>query len=103
MRNSNAPYRKDARGPFDAISPRNEPKTKVPLAGFSELQAIAGGTTVLREATRLDKDLKPSGRTLICRDTADPADLKLDPSKRIFSVVDFFRPDRSTGEPSPVS
>jgi hypothetical protein len=72
------------------------------LAVFSELQAVAGGTAVLQESKDLEKDSQLPGTTLVCRDTANTADLLMDTSKRIFSVVDFFRPDRQSGIPSKV-
>lgn len=68
---------------------------------FGELQAIAGGTAILQEDFALDSEKKLGG-LLLCRDTATPEDFGLDPSKKIMSVVDFFRPGPS-GVPTPVA
>ncbi len=72
------------------------------LEVFAELQAIAGGTTVLQESYALDRNLGSDDSLLLVRDTADPSDLGLPEGGEIRSVVDFFRPDKETGEPSPV-
>jgi 5-methylthioadenosine/S-adenosylhomocysteine deaminase len=96
---SDPAYKSDVRGPFSKI---NTPDYRKTLAVFSELQAVAGGTAVLQESKDLEKDSQLPGTTLVCRDTANTADLLMDTSKRIFSVVDFFRPDRQSGIPSKV-
>lgn len=96
---SDSTYKEGVRKPSKKI---NTIENRPVLAVFSELQAVAGGTSVLQESTDLEKDLQRQRRTLICRGTADPGDLLMDASKRILSVVDFFRPDRTTGKPAPV-
>lgn len=68
---------------------------------FGELQAIAGGTSVLQEDFALDAEKKLGG-LLLCRDTASPEDFGLDPARQILSVVDFFRPGPD-GTPQPVA
>lgn len=93
-------YKQGVRLPSKKLS---APEHSELLAVFSELQAVAGGTAVLQESTDLEKDVRRQRRTLICRDTASTADLLLNPTQRILSVVDFFRPDRDTGQPSPVN
>ena len=65
---------------------------------FSELQAIAGGTTLLEEPRPLDAELSEGG-TLLCRNTGDPASLGIEEGLGISSVVDFFRPSED-GKPS---
>ncbi len=70
----------------------------------SELQAVAGGTAVLQESRPLDTDIGAKDGLLLCRDTASATDLGLDPKRRIYSVVDFFRPsdrDPRNGVPTP--
>lgn len=96
---SDVSYRESVRGASKKI---NTAENRTVLAVFSELQAVAGGTSVLQESTDLEKDDLRQHRTLICRDTTNPADLLMDASKKILSVVDFFRPDRQTGKPAPV-
>ena len=92
-------YKSEVREPFGEIS---DPANKLLRAVFGELQAVAGGTAVLQEGTDLERDSTKGSRTLLCRDTADPADLYLDGSKEIFSVVDFFKRDRDTHKLVPV-
>jgi len=58
---------------------------------FSELQAVAGGTTLLDEPRPLDAE-DGEGPTLLCRDTGSPEDLGLPAHRKIRSVVDFFKP-----------
>ena len=71
------------------------------LAVFAELQAVAGGTTILQESKDLEKDLHPRHRLLLCRDTADPRDLFLNKDKTILSIVDLFKPDDTGKKPIP--
>ncbi|MCP4074016.1 MAG: amidohydrolase family protein [Hyphomicrobiales bacterium] len=92
-------YRKEVRGVHKQIS---TPENKKAIAVFGELQAVAGGTSVLQESFDLDSDIGAKDRLLLCRDTASARDLGLPKSKKIFSVVDFYRPDRTTGEASTV-
>ena len=66
---------------------------------FSELQAVAGGTTLLDEPRPLESEAG-SGPTILCRDSGSPTDLGLDPQRAVRSVVDFFKP-HSKGEPAP--
>lgn len=76
---------------------------------FSELQAIAGGTTLLDQQYPLDSD-EDTQRTLLTRDTGSAKDLGLDPAKIIRSVVDFFEPRNGRpeakrgwgGQPAPI-
>lgn len=90
-------YKAEVRGTQKTI---NTPENRKILEVFAELQAVAGGTTVLQESQVLDREI--SGEPLLlCRDTADPSDLFLDENGKILSVVDFFRPDG--GRPAPVA
>ncbi len=77
---------------------------------FSELQAVAGGTTLLDEPRPLDSE-EGEGATLLCRDTGSPRELGLEPGMEVRSVVDFFKPGKSgqpivkpgyDGKPSPL-
>ncbi len=70
------------------------------LAAFSELQAVAGGTTTLQESFSLECQEELS-EPVLCRGTATPIDLGLSEEERVFSVVDFFRPG-DDGRPAPV-
>ncbi|MEM7711242.1 MAG: hypothetical protein AAF264_10925, partial [Pseudomonadota bacterium] len=66
---------------------------------FAELQAVAGGTTLLDEPYPLDSE-DTDGATVLCRSTGNGRDLGLPDDNRLISVVDFFRPDRE-GRPRP--
>ena len=92
-------YRTEVRGVHKEIS---TPENKTAKAVFGELQAVAGGTSVLQESFDLDSDIGTDGRLLLCRDTASARDLGLPKDKWIYSVVDFYRPDRNTGVATPV-
>jgi len=56
----------------------------------TELQAAAGGTTLVQQTIKLEND----GRlpNFIIRATTDPGDLGIPQTKKVFSVVDFVRP-----------
>ena len=89
-------YKKEVSGTSRAIS---TPENRKILEVFAELQAVTGGTTVLQESQPLDKEIAGQ-ELLLCRDTADPADLFLNEKGVILSVVDFFRP--KDGQPEAV-
>ncbi|MCP3966068.1 MAG: amidohydrolase family protein [Lentisphaerae bacterium] len=92
-----AGYRNNVRQTYaDIFTPQN----RKALAIFAELQAVAGGTTVLQEGKDLDREASPANSLVLCRDTANAADIGFDRSKKIYSIVDFFRPDK-TGKPIP--
>ncbi|QHW01074.1 amidohydrolase family protein [Spirosoma endbachense] len=56
----------------------------------TELQAVAGGTTLVQQTIKLENDGKIPN--FIIRDTTDPGELGIPQTKRVFSVVDFVRP-----------
>lgn len=70
------------------------------IAVFSELQAVAGGTTTLQEDFSLEDEAGLTGNVL-CRSTAKAADLGLPDDAYVLSVVDFFKPDHA-GLPAPM-
>ena len=61
------------------------------LAAFSELQAVAGGTTTLQESKSLEEEAELTGNVL-CRSTGRAAELGLGAGD-ILSPIDFFSPD----------
>ena len=67
------------------------PQNRNIIPAFAEIQAIAGGTTVLQEDGDLDRQIGGDGNPLLCRGTGVSTDLGL--SRKILSVVDFFEPD----------
>lgn len=71
------------------------------LAVFSDLQAIAGGTTLLQERHSLEQDEPDLAEPVLCRSSANPDDLCLTQRKRsVFSIGDLFKPD-DRGRPEP--
>ncbi len=83
---ADAGYKADIGGTLKKLRGRTKAR-KV----FSELQAIAGGTTLLDQQYPLDSD-EDTQRTLLTRDTGSAKDLGLDREKIVRSVVDFFTP-----------
>lgn len=73
------------------------PQNRNIIPAFAEIQAIAGGTTVLQEDGDLDRQIGGDGNPLICRGTGVSTDLGL--SRDIRSVVDFFEPDSKSSVP----
>jgi 5-methylthioadenosine/S-adenosylhomocysteine deaminase len=72
----------------------------IAVAVFAELQAVAGGTSVLQETSPLEREA--GGVDLVlCRDTGKAEDIGFDKDKAILSVVDWFRPGNSGGAPEP--
>lgn len=63
---------------------------------ISEIQAVAGGTTLIQETLNLDKEAADD-RSFIIRNTGDQADLQIPATKDVFSVVDFYVPDVTPG------
>jgi 5-methylthioadenosine/S-adenosylhomocysteine deaminase len=61
-------------------------------AVISEIQAVAGGTTLIQETLNLDKE-NPDDRSFIIRNTGDDNGLNIPATKDINSVIDFFAPD----------
>lgn len=96
---SDAGYKREVRGVHGTFDIWENEQNRRTMAVFAELQAIAGGTTVLQESTDLERDAQLEDGLLLCRDTSRAEELELDGT--IFSVVDFFRPSRETGEPEP--
>jgi 5-methylthioadenosine/S-adenosylhomocysteine deaminase len=66
---------------------------------ISEIQAVAGGTTLIQETMPLDEE-KADGGSFIIRNTGDQADLQIPASASVFSVVDFYEPNVTpSGDP----
>ena len=91
-------YKADIRGRLAELGKKVK-GSQLTLAVVSELQSIAGGTTVLDQSNRLDGNAVEHA-IVLCRDTGDPTDVGLPAERRIDSIVDFFRPD-ADGRPSP--
>jgi hypothetical protein len=62
------------------------------LRYYAELQAVAGGTTLVQEDDPID-DTPPAPATnmVLIRDTGSPSDMRSS-AKHIHSVIDFFKP-----------
>lgn len=59
---------------------------------ISEIQAVAGGTTLIQETAPLDKE-PANERSFIIRNTGNQSDLQIPATEQVFSVVDFYKPD----------
>jgi cytosine/adenosine deaminase-related metal-dependent hydrolase len=94
---ADADYRADISARLAALKTR--PGAEQTLAVVAELQAIAGGTTVLDQSNRLDANAPPEHPIVLCRDTGDTADLGLPADRRVDSIVDFFFDDHGTPSP----
>lgn len=92
-----AEYQAEVRGTYEHFK-----KQRMAVAVFAELQAVAGGTTVMQEACDLDREARGADGLILCRDTRNPEDLGLAPDQQILSVVDWFRPGKD-GTPKPVT
>ena len=92
-----AEYKAEVRGTYEHFK-----KQRMAVAVFAELQAVAGGTTVMQEACDLDREARGADGLILCRDTRNPEDLGLAPDQQILSVVDWFRPGKD-GTPKPVT
>jgi 5-methylthioadenosine/S-adenosylhomocysteine deaminase len=89
-------YRADISGRLAALKTvRGSQQT---VAVLSELQAIAGGTSVLDQSNRLDANAAEA-TIVLCRDTGKATDVGLPADRRIDSIVDFFTP--KNGVPAP--
>lgn len=67
---------------------------------LSEIQAVAGGTGMLLQTLDLDNEAADMKHFLI-RNTGNPADMELSAAQKVYTVVDFFRPDKlPTGDPA---
>lgn len=62
---------------------------------LSEIMAVCGGTGVLLQTLKLD-DEHPDEMNFIIRNTGNNSDLGIDGSKKIYAVVDFFKPCSKT-------
>ena len=66
---------------------------------ISEIQAVAGGTSLIQETLNLEKEASDD-RSFIIRNTGDQSDLQIPASASVFSVVDFYEPNVTpSGEP----
>ena len=72
------------------------------IAIVSELQAIAGGTTVLDRATRVEANDLAAPTIVLCRDIGNPSEIGLPAARRVDSIVDYFKPD-AAGNPTPTT
>ena len=57
---------------------------------MTELQAVAGGTTLIQQTIKLENNASLPG--FIVRNTGDPSELGLPFTKKVLSVVDFVKP-----------
>ncbi|MEK7791198.1 MAG: amidohydrolase family protein [Deltaproteobacteria bacterium] len=87
----NEHYRTQFRAAYRALTdPENGDRFKKSLLLFDELQAVAGGTTLVQESRALDKDIDEFTKQILIRGTDYSEDLGLNNGKRILSVIDLF-------------
>jgi 5-methylthioadenosine/S-adenosylhomocysteine deaminase len=94
---NNQSYKEDIGGLLDYIQSnwKDDPCSSLvnnAYAIISEIQAVAGGTTLIQETLSLDKEAADD-RSFIIRNTGDQADLQITATEQVFSVVDFYEPD----------
>ncbi|HEX9259209.1 MAG TPA: hypothetical protein VF855_06695, partial [Acidimicrobiales bacterium] len=96
-------YKKTISGTNKAIAATYKHGTKIYEAfnAFSELMAIAGGTTVLQENSHLDDADYPTDHHILIRSTGSPSDMGLAANEQIVSVTDFYEPDPYTAPRDP--
>lgn len=100
---ANADYEKAIGATNRAIVSRSGEGSKVyeAFSAFSELMAVAGGTTLLQENAALDGGGFPRETHLLIRSTGWAEDLGLDGTSDVMSVIDFFEPDPYTAPYDP--
>ncbi len=70
----------------------NIPDFKYGLLLYDEIQALAGGTTLIQESGIIDNDSKDVTRRLVVRGTDFEEDLELNNGKKIASSFEIFEP-----------
>ena len=100
---ANADYQRTISAVNRAIVSRAGEGSKIyqAFSAFSELMAVAGGTTVLQENASLDSGGFPHESHLLIRSTGHATDLGLDDTDDVMSVVDFYEPDPYTAPRDP--
>ena len=111
---NNQGYKQDISNLLDYIQSnwKDDPGSNLVNTAYaiiSEIQAVAGGTTLIQETLSLDKEAADD-RSFIIRNTGDQNDLQIPATEQVFSVVDFYEPnvkpdgtpDQGTGNWLPV-
>ena len=111
---NNQGYKQDISNLLDYIQSnwKDDPGSSLVNTAYaiiSEIQAVAGGTTLIQETLSLDKEAADD-RSFIIRNTGDQNDLQIPATEQVFSVVDFYEPnvkpdgtpDQGTGNWLPV-
>ncbi|MBI2646739.1 MAG: amidohydrolase family protein [Deltaproteobacteria bacterium] len=82
-------YRNNFRTTYKAL---NIPEFKIGLLLYDEIQALAGGTTLIQESGILDSESKDATQRLVVRGTDFESDLELNNGKKIVSSFEIFEP-----------
>jgi cytosine/adenosine deaminase-related metal-dependent hydrolase len=99
---ADADYKREIAGRLTSL--RDLPDSDATVAIVSELQAIAGGTTVLDRSTRVEANDLAQPAIVLCRDIGNPPEIGLPAARRVDSIVDYFKPDPSgSGQPVPAT
>ena len=62
------------------------------ISAFSEIQAVCGGTTMIQETSKFNKQDILTNKHILIRSTGDPDDIEIGAPQFIDSVVKFFKP-----------
>jgi len=95
---SDTDYRKNVSGVNRSLRPLSQYRAS--KNAYSELQALAGGSTLIEQPHPLRQGAALSG-TLLCRSTGSARELGLENGKTIKSYVDFFKPSEKNGRGHP--
>src|SRR3989338_2755924 len=76
----------------DIYKALNIPDFKFGLLLYDEIQALAGGTTLIQESGILDNESKDVTRRLVVRGTDFEDDLELNTGKKVVSSFEIFEP-----------
>ena len=91
-------YKNDVSGVNRSLRPLSHYRAS--KTAYSELQALAGGSTLIEQPHPLKQGAALSG-TLLCRSTGSARELGLENGKTIKSYVDFFKPSEKNGTGRP--
>ncbi len=93
-----ADYKRQIGGVAKAVKKSLPETAGQAIAAFAEIQAIAGGTTTLQENWNLDRNMGSGDNPLLCRGTGAAKDLGLAPGRKVPSITDFFKPNKTFDE-----
>ena len=94
----NADYKEKFRPIYNALSSKEtDPEFYNGLILFDELQAVAGGTTLVQQSGSIDQNVNDLAQRMVVRGTGYPEDLGLEPGKSIMAAIDLFAVRKTMG------